>query len=135
MKRLGAMQLWPELSQRASTAASAVNGTSQSLRTINGSLPPSSIVVFLSNAPPRAATWTPAFSLPVNAIARISGFVECGLKGGGATRDVGRVLEQHDVPRHHRGNGHANDLPEGEVPRHDGQDRPEWIIADVTAPD
>ncbi len=49
----------------------------------------------------------------------------------GALRDVGGVLEQADVAGHQRGRGKAEDLPEGEVPGHDGEDDAEGVPADV----
>ncbi len=48
-------------------------------------------------------------------------------------RDVGRVLEEHHVAGHDRRDAEAHDLPEGEVPGHDGQDRPEGVEADPAA--
>src|SRR5207249_612465 len=53
--------------------------------------------------------------------------------GQGAAGDVGGVLEDGDVAGHQRGCGEAEDLPEGKVPGHDGQDRAEGFVADVGA--
>ena len=47
-----------------------------------------------------------------------------------ALRDVRRVLEQHDVAGHQRRRGEAEHLPEGKVPRHHGEDRPERLVPD-----
>ena len=46
-------------------------------------------------------------------------------------RDVGGVLEEADVAGHEGGGEEAEDLPEGEVPGHDGEDDAEGIVADV----
>jgi hypothetical protein len=54
-----------------------------------------------------------------------------GLDGEGALRDVGGVLEEADVASHERWREEAEDLPEREVPRHDGEDDAEGIVADV----
>ena len=53
------------------------------------------------------------------------------LNGEGGLRDAGGVLEQSDVAGHEGGCGEAEDLPEGEVPGHDGEDDAEGIPADV----
>jgi hypothetical protein len=47
----------------------------------------------------------------------------------GAARHVRRVLEDHDVARHDRGRRDADELPEGEVPRHDRQDGTDRVVA------
>jgi hypothetical protein len=49
----------------------------------------------------------------------------------GGLRHVRGVLEQPDVARHQGGGGEPHGLPEREVPRHDGQDRSQGLIADV----
>ena len=54
-----------------------------------------------------------------------------GFNRQGALRDVGGVLEQADVAGHERGGEEAEDLPEGEVPGHDGEDDAEGVVADV----
>ena len=51
--------------------------------------------------------------------------------GERALGDVGGVLEEADVAGHERGGEEAEDLPEGEVPGHDGEDDAEWVVADV----
>ena len=43
------------------------------------------------------------------------------------------MLQEADVPRHERRGGEAEDLPEGEVPGHDGEHRPERQEADERA--
>ncbi len=53
--------------------------------------------------------------------------------GQGALRDVGRMLEQSHVARGQRGSGEPEDLPEGEVPRHHGEDRPDRLVDDQAA--
>jgi len=45
--------------------------------------------------------------------------------GEGALRHVGGVLEDSGVARHQRRRGKAEQLPEREIPRHDGQHRAE----------
>ena len=51
--------------------------------------------------------------------------------GERALRDVGGVLQQADVAGHQRGREKAEDLPEGKVPRHDGEHDAERVPADV----
>ena len=51
---------------RPKTARSTVSSMSASSSTMNGSLPPSSMIVFLTFSPARSATRAPAASLPVN---------------------------------------------------------------------
>ena len=122
---------------------------------MKGSLPPSSRTDFLMSQPACAPTARPAGSLPVRVTAATRGsprtastwlsFDEQGLEGAagkacaaderfdgeGALGDVGGVLEQADVAGHQRGSEEAEDLPEGEVPRHDGEDDAERVPADV----
>ena len=50
-----------------------------------------------------------------------------------AARHVGGVLQNPRVPRHERRGGEAKDLPEGKVPRHDGEHRPQGIKSYVAA--
>ena len=59
-----------------------------------------------------------------------SGFEENLFNCEGALRHVGGVLEQSDVAGHQRGSGEAKHLPEGEVPRHDGENGADGAIAD-----
>ncbi len=54
--------------------------------------------------------------------AREAGAADEGLDGEGALGDVGGVLEESDVAGHEGGSEEAEDLPEGEVPGHDGED-------------
>jgi hypothetical protein len=54
-----------------------------------------------------------------------------GLDGEGALRDVGGVLEQANVAGHKRGGEEAEDLPEGEVPGHNGEDDANGVVANV----
>ena len=60
-----------------------------------------------------------------------AGAADEGFDAEGALRDVGCVLEEADVAGHERGGEEAEDLPEGEVPGHDGEDDTEWVPADV----
>jgi hypothetical protein len=64
-------------------------------------------------------------------VARHPGFVENLLDGESAAGDVGGVLEQTHVPCRERRRGEAKDLPEGEVPRHDGEDEAERLEGHV----
>ena len=48
--------------------------------------------------------------------------------GLAAAEHVRRVLEDHPVAGGERGHGGADGLPEGEVPRHDGQDHAERLV-------
>src|SRR5207249_3228916 len=50
-----------------------------------------------------------------------------------ALRHVGCMFEQPHVSGHQRWRGKPKDLPEREIPRHDGQDGSEWLVAHVTA--
>ncbi len=50
-----------------------------------------------------------------------------------ALRHVRGVLEQPDVAGHQRRRGEPEHLPEREVPGHDGQHRPERLVADEAA--
>ena len=69
MKRLAAIQDCPLLIVRALAAIAAALSRSALGITINGSLPPSSSTVFLSERPARLATSWPAVSLPVKVTA------------------------------------------------------------------
>ena len=60
-----------------------------------------------------------------------AGAADEGFDGERALGDVGGVLEQADVAGHERGREEAEDLPEGEVPGHDGEDDAERVPADV----
>ena len=60
-----------------------------------------------------------------------AGAAHQGFNREGTLRDVGGVLEQADVAGHERGSEEAEDLPEGEVPGHDGEDDAEGVVADV----
>ena len=157
MKRLAAMQDWPLFSRRANAATSAARGRSADGMTTNGSLPPSSSTTFLISLPAMAATDDPAGPGPGQrrghhpAVAQDrldpGGADEQGLEGSRGEpgpgeqvlheqrrlRHVRGVLEQAHVARHQRGGGEPHRLPEREVPRHDGQDRAERLIADVGA--
>ncbi len=73
MNRLAAMQDWPLLTVRASTAAVTARPRSALGMTMNGSLPPSSSTVFLMRRPARPATSAPAGSLPVRETALTRG--------------------------------------------------------------
>ena len=56
-----------------------------------------------------------------------------GLDGERALRDVGGVLEQADVAGHERGSEETEDLPEREVPGHDGEDYADGVVADIAS--
>jgi hypothetical protein len=55
-------------------------------------------------------------------------FHEEVLEGERAAGDVGGVLEQDAVAGHQGGDGEAHDLPDGEVPRHHGQDESGGLV-------
>ena len=122
---------------------------------MNGSLPPSSSTTFLISLPAMDATDDPAGPDPVSVAAMTRRSRRIGstraeptsrvwkVPGGkpgpgeqvldeqGGLRHVRCVLQQPDVAGHQGGGGEAHHLPEREIPRHDGQDRPERLIADV----
>src|SRR5437879_7842623 len=50
-----------------------------------------------------------------------------------ASRNIRIVLKNPRVPRHQRRGGEAKDLPEGKLPRHERQHRPEWFESYVAA--
>ena len=60
-----------------------------------------------------------------------AGAAHQGFDGERALGHVGGVLEQADVAGHQRGREEAEDLPEGEVPGHDGEHDAERIPAHV----
>jgi hypothetical protein len=103
-------------------------------------------------APARLATCAPAGSLPVSArvvenafhlpggdqqcledIRRKSGAADDVFDGERALRDVGCMLEQADIAGHQGRSGEAEDLPEGEVPRHDGEDGSDGLVTNIAA--
>ncbi len=49
----------------------------------------------------------------------------------GAAGDVGRMFQQPGISGHEGRGGEAEDLPEGEVPRHDGKDDAQGTMGDV----
>ncbi len=59
-----------------------------------------------------------------------SGFTDHLLDGEGALRHVVGVLEQGAVAGRQGGGGEAEELPEGVVPRHDGEDDTERVVDD-----
>ena len=59
-----------------------------------------------------------------------AGIAEDFLDRQRALRHVRGVLEHRHVAGHQRRRGEAEDLPEGEVPRHHRQDRPHRLVAD-----
>ena len=63
--------------------------------------------------------------------AREAGATDKGFDSERALRDVGGVLEKTDVASHERGSEETEDLPEGEVPGHDGEDEADGVVADV----
>ncbi len=67
IKRFAAQQVCPPLYMRPHTAHAMVLSRSASSSTMNASLPPNSIDVFLRFCPARAATSLPAATLPVSA--------------------------------------------------------------------
>ena len=66
----------------------------------------------------------------LEAAAGKAGAADEGLDGERALGDVGGVLEQAHVASHQGGREEAEDLPEGEVPGHDGEDDSERVPAD-----
>ncbi len=64
---------------------------------------------------------------------RESGVAEDLLDGKGAAGNVRGVLQQADVARHQGRGREAEELPEREIPRHDGEHRPERVVADEAA--
>jgi len=154
MKRLAAMQLWPELMVRAWPPGAPPRGIGV-VEDNEGSEPPSSRTVFLRHRPPPR-------HLPPRLVAagerhrldhgwRISSAVRVeGTRRWssplGAARLVNRASMASAVPgRSRRASGgrrcppssparEAEDLPEGEVPGHDGEHRPQWLIAHETLP-
>src|ERR1700760_444407 len=54
-----------------------------------------------------------------------------GFNGESTLGNIGGVFEQSDVACHQGRCEEAEDLPEGEVPRHDGQDDADRIPANV----
>gem|GEM_PF-4445429 len=67
----------------------------------------------------------------LEAAAGEAGAADEGLDLESALGDIGGVLEQGDVAGHEGGSGEAEDMPEGEVPGHDGEDDADGVIADV----
>src|SRR5215211_5808432 len=61
---------------------------------------------------------------------REPGAVDDVLYGQGALRHVGGVLQEDDVAGHERRGGVPEDLPEREVPRHDGEYGTQRLVAD-----
>ena len=64
---------------------------------------------------------------------RESGAPKNIFNGQGALRDVSRMFEQADVTRHERGRRETEYLPERKIPRHDGEDRSDRLIANIAA--
>ena len=73
MKRLAALQDWPVLSSRASTAFCTVSSRSSVPSTMKGSQPPISSTTFLRLRPAISATAAPARSEPVTDTPRTRG--------------------------------------------------------------
>ena len=141
---LGGDAALPALTARAATATRRPVDLAEGM-TMKGSLPPSSRTDFLMSHPARAATGAAADSLPVTWTAAMrasasttatcsgpdeqrleapagkTGAAEADLNGERALRHVGGVLEQAALPAI-RAAEKAEDLPEGEVPGHDGED-------------
>ena len=156
------MHVWPAVIRRPVTACLTARSRSASASTTNGSEPPSSSTLFLSALPASAATNAPARSEPVSVTAATRGSAISlrrhvrhvlrrhdqageharGRAGRGEhllqrqrrARDVGRVLEERRVARHQRRPGEADDLPEREVPRHDGEDDADRLVGDDVPP-
>ena len=124
-------------------------------RTMKGSLPPSSRTDFFASSPATEATDDPAGPDPVRVTATTrlsrrtpSTFFEpisrvwntpsgkpARLNSSGrydrGLGHVGGVLEQAHIAGHQGRGGEAHDLPQREVPGHDGEDRPEGLVAGV----
>ena len=146
MNRLAAQQVWPVLYIRPQTAHLTVWSRSASSRTMNASLPPSSIEDTLRFFPARAAMLRPAATLPVSAtpLMRGSSTTRFGLlvrdqkigvqadrrarldqellEGDRALRHDAGVLHHQDVARHQVGTGDPGQLVVGEVPGLDAED-------------
>ena len=142
MKRLPAMQLWPPFTMRAVAATLAAASTSTSSRMTYASEPPSSSTHFFSTEPAAVATLRPAATLPVSVTAATlsslirastsllgrssgpeqvtghAGFMKHFLNRERAAGHIARMLQKRSVASHQRRRGKAEDLPEGEVPRH-----------------
>ena len=121
---------------------------------MNGSLPPSSSTLFLITLPAADPTWLPGAGAAgegdrrdpriLDHRAHLLGLdqqrLEDALGESGAAEDlldreralghVRRVLEQPHVAGHERRRGEAEDLPEGEVPGHDREHRPDRLVGD-----
>ena len=59
-----------------------------------------------------------------------AGFPEGRFDGERASADVGGMLEQNGVAGHEGGHHRAEDLPVGEIPRHDGQNHAQRLKGD-----
>ena len=154
MKRLAALQDWPELSSRAPTAASTDASMSEVPSRMKGSEPPSSSTIFLRLRPAISATAAPARSEPgqrdaahalvaddaldllvgrvdvdVGALGE-AGVVEDPLHRLRGLRALRRVLEQDRVADDQVRAGEAGHLVVGEVPRHDPEQDAEGRAAD-----
>src|SRR5262249_17120918 len=66
---------------------------------------------------------------------RESGFQHNALELERTSLSVRRVLHQDDIPGEHRRDGHAGELPDGKIPRHDGEDCPDGKIGHVSIDD
>src|SRR5690606_413964 len=64
---------------------------------------------------------------------RYTGFAKYLLDGQCAARYVRGVLEQAGIARDERGRGETEYLPEGKIPRHDGEHHAERLVGDVGA--
>jgi hypothetical protein len=159
MKRLAAMQDWPLLMVRASTAVRAARSRSALGITMNGSLPPSSSTVFLMSFAARLAGHLRARRLAAGERHRLHARIADNalhLRGADqqrlkyvrrkprsadhvfdferALRHVGGMLQQPHVARHQRRSREPEHLPERKIPGHDGQHRPDGLVPDEAAP-
>ena len=152
MKRLAAMQLWPLFWMRAHSPTSTARAMSADGITMKGSAPPSSRTVFLICPPAVFATALPGalaagqrgcpHAVVLQDLLHPVGADEQGLEhsvGEAGPRrgvleverglgHVRGVLEEGDVAGHEGRRREPDDLPEREVPRHDGEHGSEGLI-------
>ena len=154
MKRLPAMQLWPPFTIRAVAATLAAAPTSTSSR-IEVSVRSAELEhAFFEDRAGRSSDALPGryaagerhrgnilvldqrFDFAARKqqgaeqIARYAGLVKHVLDRQRAAGHVTRVLQERAVARHQRRRGEAEDLPEGEVPRHHCEHDAERIEGD-----
>src|SRR6266404_451458 len=151
-KRLAQMQPSLLLKKRDATPSCTAFARSASPRTMNGSEPPSSSTTLLPTRAASSATARPARTLPVTVAARIgddgrtrlnldckvdiksfgaTGVAHQGLQRLGAALDRFGVLHDRGIADKGCGVEETQHLPEGYVPRLNGEDRPYRFIDDL----